>query len=120
MRRVLLEEGTGIVEALKAVRGPLFGLFLAAVDVGDIKTAANLAGPLHESLSLSAKVTGELTPHAAVSITNAFCCSRTSCGCAPSCCSFWRGIRRRGPRLQRCSAAPASGRRPECRRPSSG
>jgi hypothetical protein len=70
MRRVLLEEGTSIVEALKAIRGPLFGLYLAAVDVGDGKAAANLAGRLHESLSLSAKVTGELTPHAAVSITN--------------------------------------------------
>jgi hypothetical protein len=45
-------------------------LFLAAVDVADGKTAANLAGRLHESLSLSAKVTGELTPHAAVTITN--------------------------------------------------
>src|SRR5215472_19089517 len=70
MRRVLLEEGSNVVEALKAVRGPLFGLFLAAVDVGDSKSAAGLAGRLHESLALSAKVTGELTPHAAVSITN--------------------------------------------------
>jgi hypothetical protein len=70
MRRVLLEEGAGIVEALKAVRGPLFGLFLTAVDVGDSKAAAGLAGRLHESLALSAKVTGELTPHAAVTITN--------------------------------------------------
>src|SRR5215469_5288754 len=70
MRRVLLEEGVGIVDALKAVRGPLFGLFLAAVDVGDSKAAGGLAGRLHESLALSAKVTGELTPHATVSITN--------------------------------------------------
>jgi hypothetical protein len=70
MRRVLLEEGAGIVDALKAVRAPLFSLFLAAVDVADGKTAANLAGRLHESLALSAKVTGELTPHAAVTITN--------------------------------------------------
>ena len=59
MRRILLEEGTGIVEALKAVRGPLFGLYLAAVNVGDGKTAAGLAGRLHESLALSAKLTGE-------------------------------------------------------------
>jgi hypothetical protein len=70
MRRILLEEGTGIVEALNAVRGPLFGLFLAAVDVGDAKAAAALAGRLHESLALSAKLTGELTPHAGVTITN--------------------------------------------------
>jgi hypothetical protein len=70
MRRILLEEGTGIVEALKAVRGPLFGLFLAAVDVGDAKAAAALAGRLHESLALSAKLTGELTPHSGVTITN--------------------------------------------------
>src|SRR5215472_543685 len=59
MRRVLLEEGAGIVDALKAVRGPLFGLYLAAIDVGDSNSAAKLAGRLHESLSLSAKVTGE-------------------------------------------------------------
>jgi hypothetical protein len=70
MRRVLLEEGVGIVDALKAVRGPLFGLFLAAVDVGDSKAAAGLAGRLHESLALSAKVTGALAPHAGVTITN--------------------------------------------------
>ena len=28
VRRILLEEGAGVVEALKAIRGPLFGLFL--------------------------------------------------------------------------------------------
>ena len=31
-QRILLEEGAGVTEALKAIRGPLFGLFLAAVD----------------------------------------------------------------------------------------
>jgi hypothetical protein len=70
MRRILLEEGAGVVEALKAVRGPLFGLFLVAIDAGDAKAAAALSGRLHESLSLSAKLTGELIPHAGVSITN--------------------------------------------------
>jgi hypothetical protein len=30
MHRILLEEGTGVVEALKAIRGPLFGMFLGA------------------------------------------------------------------------------------------
>src|SRR6266571_8013538 len=33
-RAVLLEEGAGAVEALRAIRAPLFGRFLAAVDVG--------------------------------------------------------------------------------------
>jgi hypothetical protein len=33
MRRILLEEGTGVVEALKAIRGPLFGLFLVAIAI---------------------------------------------------------------------------------------
>ena len=70
MRRILLEEGTGVVEALKAIRGPLFGLFLVAVDTGDSKAAAALAARLHESIALSAKVTGELVPHAGTSITN--------------------------------------------------
>ncbi len=70
MRRILLEEGTGVVEALKAIRGPLFGMFLTAVDVGDARAATALSGRLHESLSLTAKLTGELVPHTGVSITN--------------------------------------------------
>src|SRR5215472_13659799 len=70
MRRILLEEGTGVVEALKAIRGPLFGLFLVAIDTGDSKAAAALAARLHESLALAAKLTGELAAHAGVSVTN--------------------------------------------------
>ena len=68
-RRILLEEGAGVTEALKAIRGPLFGLFLAAVDTGDSKAAVVLAGRLHENLALVAKLTGELVPHAGTSIT---------------------------------------------------
>ena len=69
-RRIhLLEEGAGVTEALKAIRGPLFGLFLAAVDTGDGKAAVALAGRLHENLALVAKLTGELVPHAGTSIT---------------------------------------------------
>ena len=63
-RRILLEEGAGVTEALKAIRGPLFGLFLAAVDTGDNKAASALSGRLHENLALTAKLTGELVPHA--------------------------------------------------------
>ena len=70
MRRIVLEEGAGVAEALKAIRGPLFGLFLVAIDAGDSRAAAALSGRLHESLALSAKLTGELAPHAGVSITN--------------------------------------------------
>jgi hypothetical protein len=33
MHRILLEEGSGVVEALKAIRGPLFGMFLVAIDL---------------------------------------------------------------------------------------
>jgi hypothetical protein len=69
-RRILLEEGAGVTEALKAIRGPLFGLFLAAIDTGDHKAAAALSGRLHENLALVAKLTGELVPHAGTSITN--------------------------------------------------
>ena len=69
-RRILLEEGAGVTEALKAIRSPLFGLFLAAVDTGDTKAAAALSGHLHENLALVAKLTGELVPHAGISITN--------------------------------------------------
>lgn len=70
MRRILLEEGTGVVEALKAIRAPLFGMFLVAVDCGDSKTATAISGRLHESLQLSAKLTGELIPNAGTTITN--------------------------------------------------
>ena len=68
-RCILLEEGAGVTEALKAIRGPLFGLFLAAVDAGDNKAAAAISGRLHENLALVAKLTGELVPHAGTSIT---------------------------------------------------
>ena len=33
MHRILLKEGSGVVEALKAIRGPLFGMFLVAIDL---------------------------------------------------------------------------------------
>ena len=69
-RRILLEEGASVSEALKAIRGPLFGLFLAAVDIGDHKAAAALAGRLHENLAIVAKLTGELAPQASTNITN--------------------------------------------------
>jgi len=69
-RRILLEEGAGVTEALKAIRGPLFGLFLAAVDTGDNRAATALSGRLHENLALVAKLTGELVPHAGTTITN--------------------------------------------------
>jgi hypothetical protein len=51
-RRILLEEGVGVADALKAIRGPLFGLFLVAVDTGDSRVAAALSGRMHENLSL--------------------------------------------------------------------
>ena len=59
-----------MTEALRAIRGPLFGLFLAAVDTGDNKAASTLSGRLHENLARTAKLTGELVPHAGTSITN--------------------------------------------------
>ena len=51
-RRILLEEGVGVADALKAIRGPLFGLFLVAVDTGDSSAAAALSGRMHENLAL--------------------------------------------------------------------
>jgi hypothetical protein len=59
-----------VTEALRAIRGPLFGLFLVAVDTGDNKAASTLSGRLHENLARTAKLTGELVPHAGTSITN--------------------------------------------------
>ena len=53
-----------MTEALRAIRGPRFGLFLAAVDTGDNKAAPTLSGRLHENLVRTAKLTGELVPHA--------------------------------------------------------
>ncbi len=68
-RRVLLEEGANVIEARKAIRGPLFGLFLTAVDVGDGKAAAAISGRLHGSLQLTVKLTGELLPSAGATVT---------------------------------------------------
>ena len=51
---------------------PAIGAFqpiMAGSDLGDAEAAA-ISGRLHESLSLTAKLTGELVPHAGVSITN--------------------------------------------------
>ena len=42
-RRILLEEGAGVTEALKAIRGPLFGLFLAAVDRSNARRCQKFA-----------------------------------------------------------------------------
>jgi hypothetical protein len=69
-RAVLLEEGSGAVEALRAIRAPLFGRFLKAVDVGDDRAAVALAGRLHEGLTLSSRLTGQLLPSAGTTITN--------------------------------------------------
>src|SRR5262245_6773540 len=44
----VLKEGASTIEQLKAVRAPLFSRFLAAVDSGDDRAAAALAGRLHE------------------------------------------------------------------------
>ena len=70
VRTAILEEGDGIVGSLKAIRSPLFALFLTAVDATDGRIAAALAGRLHENLQIAAKLTGELAPHAGISITN--------------------------------------------------
>jgi hypothetical protein len=69
-RAVLLEEGAGTIEALRAIRAPLFAQFLSAVDCSDHRAAASLAGRLHEGLQISARLTGELMPAAGVNITN--------------------------------------------------
>ena len=59
-----------MTEALRAIRGPLFGLFLAAVDTGDNKAASTLSGRLHENLARTAKLTGELVPQRVPASTN--------------------------------------------------
>src|SRR5258707_13247073 len=46
VRRILLEEGNGVVEALKAIRGPLFGMFLTAIDLCDAEPATANSGGL--------------------------------------------------------------------------
>ena len=37
LHRILLEEESGVVEALKAIRGPLFGMFLVAIDLRQVR-----------------------------------------------------------------------------------
>ena len=67
---VVLEEGTSTIEQLRAVRAPLFSRFLACVDCGDDRSAAALAGRLHEGLQISAKLAGELVPAISTQIQN--------------------------------------------------
>jgi hypothetical protein len=69
-RAVLLDEGVSVVQALQAVRAPLFGMYLRAIDCNDPANAAKLASRLHESLALSAKLTGQLLPASKTTITN--------------------------------------------------
>ena len=69
-RAVLLEEGAGTIEAIRALRGPMFARFLAACDAGDDRSAAQLAGRIHEGLALSARITGEMIPAVGTSVTN--------------------------------------------------
>ena len=67
---VVLEEGASTIEQLKAVRAPLFSRYLAAVDTGDDRAVSALAGRLHESLQISAKLAGELVPAISTQIQN--------------------------------------------------
>ena len=70
LRVSVIEETNGLVGSLKAIRSPLFRLFLGAVECQNGKLAAALSGRLHENLAMAAKVTGEIAPHAGISITN--------------------------------------------------
>jgi hypothetical protein len=76
LRATIVEEGASLIDSLKAVRSPLFSLFLNAVDSLDGRVAAALAGRLHENMSIAAKLTGEIAPHATMSITNILAQSR--------------------------------------------
>jgi hypothetical protein len=69
-RAVLLEEGATHMEAARAIRAPLFSLFLTAVDTGDSRAAAALSGRLHENLQFTAKLAGELIPAIGTSVQN--------------------------------------------------
>jgi hypothetical protein len=68
--KVLLEEGASIVDGLRPLRGALYHLFLSATESGDWKAATSISARIHESFQLSAKLTGELLPHATTNITN--------------------------------------------------
>jgi hypothetical protein len=70
IRKVLLEEGASIVDGLRPLRGALYHLFLSATESGDWKAATSISARIHESFQLSAKLTGELLPHATTNITN--------------------------------------------------
>jgi len=109
-RRILLEEDAGVTEALKAIRGPLFGLYLTAVDTGDSKAAAALFGRLHENLAFVGKLTGSSCPMPAPPLPT-FCCRPIFSGCARSSSACSRAIPRHGRK-----SLPFSVRR-GCRRP---
>src|SRR5947199_6711328 len=80
-RRILLEEGAGVTEALKAIRGPLFGLFLAAVDTGDNKAAWHSPGACTKTSRLPRSSLGSSCRMPAPALPTFFC-RPISSGCA--------------------------------------
>jgi len=70
LEKLVIEESTGVLEAFQIVRGGLYQLYAAAVEMGDRNGGALLAGRLHENLRDVARLTGQLQQHMAPSVVN--------------------------------------------------
>jgi len=70
LQEMVAEESGGIVETLRALRGPLWRRFVVVAGMGDERAMCLLAARIHENLQLAAKITGELQPHTTTSVTN--------------------------------------------------
>jgi hypothetical protein len=82
-RRILLEEGAGVSEALKAIRGPLFGLFLAAVDTATTRPPRRSPGACMKISRSSRSSPGSLC-RMPVPASPIFFCQPISSGCVLS------------------------------------
>jgi hypothetical protein len=69
-RLAVLEENASTAQGIQAVRAPLFGMYLRAIDCNDTRAAASLAGRLLQSFEISAKITGELAASTSVTVNS--------------------------------------------------
>src|SRR5262249_9526419 len=75
LEKLVIEENTSVIEAFKIVRGGLYQLFIAAVEMGDRNGGALLSGRLHENLRDVARLPRQLQQHAAPAVINNIFCN---------------------------------------------
>jgi len=64
------DEGESVLDQLKSIRGTLYRVLDSAAEVSDGMRVALVSGKLHENLSLTARLTGELVRNTTPTVTN--------------------------------------------------